>query len=254
VRLAEQAALLQQASGGRLLLGVGAGYQPADFELFGEDLSNRKRATEAFLRRLSAAWRGEPVVASRRVVPGLGEYAPPEVWLGSWSRPGLRLAAELSDGWLVDPIRDDAEILRMAAWYREAAAAAGRRPRVLAIRHCWVAASDAAAAIAYGPVVEPIYRYYLRAGAFGRTPPAEEDLALGKGLENRVICGSPATVTDRLVAFIESVGADGTVLALRHPGGPAHEAVLEAIELLGTEVLPAVRRRVGVGAYRAGSA
>jgi alkanesulfonate monooxygenase SsuD/methylene tetrahydromethanopterin reductase-like flavin-dependent oxidoreductase (luciferase family) len=78
VRLAEQAALLQQASGGRLLLGVGAGYQPADFELFGEDLSNRKRATEAFLRRLSAAWRGEPVVASRRVVPGLGEYAPPE--------------------------------------------------------------------------------------------------------------------------------------------------------------------------------
>jgi alkanesulfonate monooxygenase SsuD/methylene tetrahydromethanopterin reductase-like flavin-dependent oxidoreductase (luciferase family) len=257
VRLAEQAAILQQASGGRLLLGVGAGYQPADFELFGEDLSGRKRATEALLRLLGAAWRDEPVVAGCRVVPSLGDCAPPEVWVGSWSRPGIRLAGELSDGWLVDPIRDHAEIVRMASWYREAAEAAGRRPRVLAIRHLWVAATDAAAAAEYGQVVEPIYRYYLRAGAFGANPPAEEDLVLGKGLEDRVICGSPATVIDRLVAFLESVGGDGAVLALRHPGGPAHVAVLEAIELLGAEVLPAVRRRLGSpgpDAYLAGSA
>lgn len=253
VRLAEQAAILQQASDGRLLLGVGAGYQPADFELFGEHLPDRKRATEAMLRGLSAAWRGEAMVAGHRVVPGLGGCAPPEVWVGSWSRPGLRLAGGLADGWLVDPIRDDTEIVRMASWYQEAAAAAGRQPRVLAIRHCWVGASDAAAVAEYASVVEPIYRYYLRAGAFGASPPAEDDLVLGKGLDDRVICGSPATVTDRLVAFIESVGAEGAVLALRHPGGPAHAAVLNAIELLGAEVLPAVRRRLGAAAYRAGS-
>jgi alkanesulfonate monooxygenase SsuD/methylene tetrahydromethanopterin reductase-like flavin-dependent oxidoreductase (luciferase family) len=257
VRLAEQAAILQQASGGRLLLGVGAGYQPADFELFGEDLAGRKAATERLLRLLGAAWRGEPVVAGHRVVPSLGACTAPEVWLGSWSRPGIRLAGELSDGWLVDPIRDHAEIVRMASWYREAAAAAVRRPRVVAIRHCWVAATDAAAAAEYGPVVEPIYRYYLRAGAFGADPPPERELVLGKGLEDRVICGSPATVTDRLVDFLESVGGDGALLALRHPGGPPHTAVLEAVELLGAEVLPAVRRRLGsagAGAYPAGSA
>ena len=41
IKLAEDAAVLQLASGGRLVLGVGAGYRPAEFSMFGRDLGDQ---------------------------------------------------------------------------------------------------------------------------------------------------------------------------------------------------------------------
>jgi alkanesulfonate monooxygenase SsuD/methylene tetrahydromethanopterin reductase-like flavin-dependent oxidoreductase (luciferase family) len=113
------------------------------------------------------------------------------------------------------------------------------------IRHLWLDTSDEAARASYGPFVEPIYRYYHRTGALGPSPGVEaHELKLGGALDDRVICGSPETVTDRLVAVMRDTSAEGCVFALRHPSGPPSSAVVEAISGLASDVLPAVRRRL----------
>src|SRR5215471_17018269 len=60
VKLAEDAAVVQLATGGRLVLGLGGGYRPAEFELFGKRLTDRWQAVGEAIEFLRLAWTGEP--------------------------------------------------------------------------------------------------------------------------------------------------------------------------------------------------
>jgi len=100
VKLAEDAAVVQLASAGRLLLGIGGGYRPAEFAMFGKRLDERWRSigeTIAFLRQ---AWRGEPFEWQGRecwVTPK--PEPPPPILLGGGSAAAARRAARIADGW-----------------------------------------------------------------------------------------------------------------------------------------------------------
>lgn len=100
VKLAEDAAVVQLASGGRLLLGLGGGYRPAEFAMFGRRLEDRWRSlgdTIAFLRQ---AWRGEPFEwRGRRCHVTPAPDPPPPILLGGGSPAAARRAARIADGW-----------------------------------------------------------------------------------------------------------------------------------------------------------
>jgi alkanesulfonate monooxygenase SsuD/methylene tetrahydromethanopterin reductase-like flavin-dependent oxidoreductase (luciferase family) len=246
VHLAEQIALLQHASSGRFLLGIGTGYQAADFALFGRNPNRRKYDLESGLRGLGSIWSGSEARNGLHVVPTLDGVSRPTVWVGAATSAGLRIAAELADGIMLDPVRTDAELAAIATRYRDIATGEGMQPRVMAIRNVWVGLTDEVARDTYGPAVEPVARYFLRSGALGAAPELDEaDLVLDGRLDERVICGSPATVVDRLVRLQRSTGAEALAFALRHPGGPDHASVLATLELLAAEVLPAVRTELG---------
>ncbi len=122
VKLAEDAAVTQLATGGRLLLGIGGGYRPAEFELFDKRLEERWRdvgETIAFLRQ---AWTGEPFEwrGRRCHVTPKPEPAPPPILLGGSTPAAARRAARIADGWFPP--------LEPALWppYREACAALGK--------------------------------------------------------------------------------------------------------------------------------
>ena len=59
-KLAEDAAVTQTISSGRLLLGIGAGYRPSEFETFGRDLKDRWKFMGETCQFLRLAWTGEP--------------------------------------------------------------------------------------------------------------------------------------------------------------------------------------------------
>ena len=61
VDLAEQYALVDRLSHGRLRLGVGSGYIPVEFEGFGVDPARKRELFDTALERLLAAFRGDPV-------------------------------------------------------------------------------------------------------------------------------------------------------------------------------------------------
>lgn len=100
VKLAEDAAVVQLASGGRLLLGIGGGYRPAEFELFGRRLEDRWTAIGETVEFLRLAWSGEPFLwKGRRCRVTPRPDPPPPILLGGGSPAAARRAARIADGW-----------------------------------------------------------------------------------------------------------------------------------------------------------
>lgn len=60
IRLAEDLAVLDHLAGGRLLVVLGIGYRPVEFEVFGADRRRRGPLLEELVEVLRAAWTGEP--------------------------------------------------------------------------------------------------------------------------------------------------------------------------------------------------
>lgn len=92
-QLAEEAAIVDLISGGRLELGVGAGYRVPEFELFGADIGRRFSATERNIREVRRLW------AEGGVTPGPIQDPVP-LWGGFYGPRGVRLAGRLGIGLL----------------------------------------------------------------------------------------------------------------------------------------------------------
>jgi len=106
IKLAEDAAVAQLVSGGRLELGIGGGYRPAEFEMFGKRLEDRWRAIGETVELLRQAWSGEPFTwQGRRCLVTPRPDPPPPILLGGSSAAAARRAARIADGWLppLDP-------------------------------------------------------------------------------------------------------------------------------------------------------
>ncbi|MCB1842461.1 MAG: LLM class flavin-dependent oxidoreductase, partial [Halioglobus sp.] len=100
-KLAEDTAVLQTLSNGRLLLGIGAGYRPAEFTAFGRSLDERWRAMGEVCEFLRLAWRGETFEWQGRAVTitPRPEPFPPPILLGGSSPAAARRAARIADAW-----------------------------------------------------------------------------------------------------------------------------------------------------------
>jgi alkanesulfonate monooxygenase SsuD/methylene tetrahydromethanopterin reductase-like flavin-dependent oxidoreductase (luciferase family) len=98
IRLAEQVATLDLASGGRFTLVAGLGYRPEEFEMAGVEIRRRGAITEEYLRVLRQAWSGEPFEwQGRRIVVTPMPSSPPEqlMWAGGSVRASAERAARL---------------------------------------------------------------------------------------------------------------------------------------------------------------
>src|SRR5437763_8890941 len=99
---AKQVATLDVLSGGRVILGVGAGYLEGEFAAVGADFDRRNDVLDDAIRTMRVAWAGaevDGVVSLPRPVQRPG----PPVWVGGNSRRAIRRAVELGDGWVPMP-------------------------------------------------------------------------------------------------------------------------------------------------------
>ncbi|MEH6605540.1 MAG: LLM class flavin-dependent oxidoreductase, partial [Pseudomonadales bacterium] len=101
VKLAEDAAITQTLSNGRLLLGLGAGYRPSEFETFGKKLEDRWQTMGEVCAFLKQAWQGKPFEYKGRqcLVTPAPLPGPPPILLGGGSPAAARRAAHIADGW-----------------------------------------------------------------------------------------------------------------------------------------------------------
>ncbi len=134
--LAKQAVTLDHLTGGRFILGLGAGWHVGEHESFGIELpaiGERMGRFEAQVRVLKAlfgdAAREQPGVTLEAppyrlegavMEPGPLQPGGPPLWLGAQKPRGMRLTARLADGWnyaanlsgSVDGFRERHEALR----------------------------------------------------------------------------------------------------------------------------------------------
>jgi alkanesulfonate monooxygenase SsuD/methylene tetrahydromethanopterin reductase-like flavin-dependent oxidoreductase (luciferase family) len=103
LRLAEDTAVVDLLSAGRLDLTLIGGYVPSEFEMFGVATSERPARIREAIETLRAAWTGQPFEfrgRMARVTPMPVQPGGPKILLGGSSEAAARRAARLADGFM----------------------------------------------------------------------------------------------------------------------------------------------------------
>lgn len=138
VVLAKQAASIDVLSGGRLELGVGAGWLAEEFAALEVPFADRGERLDEWIEIARAVWTGEPAPFAGRhyTLPG-GLHSGPAplhpipLLIGGHSAAARKRAAIRADGWLAQQSAAALDPDELAAWIggmHRAAAAAGRDP------------------------------------------------------------------------------------------------------------------------------
>ena len=105
--LGKTAASVDLLSDGRLVLGLGTGYQKAEFKALGVDFDTRNESFDDMLDVLPRFWRGDPVAhaghgfeARDTVCRPLPIQRPIPIWIGGNSNLTMRRVAEHAQGWM----------------------------------------------------------------------------------------------------------------------------------------------------------
>jgi probable F420-dependent oxidoreductase len=104
---AKAIATLDVVSGGRVIVGTGAGYLAPEFAALGADFDQRNDVTDEAIVAMKAIWSGEPVTmeglhftAEETIALPLPVQRPnPPIWIGGNSNRAMRRSVELADGW-----------------------------------------------------------------------------------------------------------------------------------------------------------
>jgi probable F420-dependent oxidoreductase len=109
LEVAKVAASLDHLSGGRLALGVGAGWNRTEMEALGYRHATRGRRFDEMLEVLRECWTGRPrefageevrIPANVVISPRPAQPHGPPLLVGGMTPPAIRRAARLGDGWM----------------------------------------------------------------------------------------------------------------------------------------------------------
>jgi alkanesulfonate monooxygenase SsuD/methylene tetrahydromethanopterin reductase-like flavin-dependent oxidoreductase (luciferase family) len=241
VEIAEQAAVVDILSGGRLELGLGAGYRIPEYELFGADHARRGPVTFARVAELRELWAGG------RVTPPPVQQPVP-IWVGAGSETTARRTGRLGAGLLrIDPA--------LAAAYREGLAEGGHDPaagRVAGPANVFLSEDPERDRGTVAKHVAYQWSSYARYGAEGTgrpaPPPVDGEEWLARGIREGLtgagfLFGTPEHVAAELRAFAQGTGAE-SVFVWGSVAGMPEELVAENVRLACTRLAPLLH---GVG-------
>lgn len=169
-------ATLDLLTGGRTVLGVGLGYRELEFEILGQPRGHRAKAFEEAVKVIKALWTQDEVelpgpyfpIPKVRVTTRPMQRPRPPIWMAANNDAGVRRAARLADGWLVNNHSTLAILIRQIELYGEELERHGLPfPRELPIiKELYVASSRERALREAGPYIAS---KYLSFREWGRT-------------------------------------------------------------------------------------
>jgi probable LLM family oxidoreductase len=255
VRLYQQFTTLDQLSRGRAELLAGRGSFTESFPLFGADLADYDDLYEEKLALLLRIDREDPITWSGRFRPPLERaHILPRpygrrlrVSVGTGGNPESSIRAGLLGLPIVYAIIGGLpeRFAPLVDLYRQAGESGEHAPEDL---HVTMSAIGLIAENSQD-AKDSFYPYWLEtmkygARARGWTVPSRADYDTAARGAQAIFAGSPNEVADRLISVGKLVGADRYGMQMDWAGVP-HAKVMTAIELLGTEVLPQVRKELG---------
>ena len=254
VRVFQNFATLDLLSGGRAEIMAGRGSFIESFPLFGYDLNDYDELFAEKLDLLLKLREAERVTWSgkhRAPLDGVGVYPRPiqdplPVWIAVGGTPqsvvraavlGLPLAIAIIGG---QPER----FAPLARLYRDAASQAGHDPARLPISinsHAYVAETSQQASDEYFPTYSAMMNRIGRER--GWSAMTRGQFEAGRSPRGALVIGSPVEVAEKIL-FQQELFGHQRFMAQISVGTMAHDKVMRAIELFGTEVAPAVRKEL----------
>lgn len=246
IHLAEEAAVVDVISGGRLVLALGIGDHRPEYELFGLDIATQARRFDECLSVLLRGLTGERFSfqghhyrfrdAAIRPVPV--QRPRPGVWVGAMSPAGARRAARFGLPLYLDPLTTVTELEPLVAGYRAECARHGHDGRVVLSRWGWI--DEDGRADEWWPHVRIALWSYLvdiprMAAPAAATSAADLDIAAVA--PDRLLVGTPGEVAGTARDFADRLGADRLVVKLQGASGPWGAPLERAIRLYGRSVI-----------------
>jgi probable LLM family oxidoreductase len=261
VRVFQQFATLDNLSRGRAEIMAGRGSFIESFPLFGYDLNDYDALFAEKLRLLMElnaseriTWPGgrhTPAIEDRGVYPRPYQKKLP-IWIAVGGTPQSAARAGLLNLPLALAIigGEPARFAPLFDLYRQAAERAGNDPSKLRTSinvHGFVAeTSQEAADIFYAPQAEVMNRIGRERGW---PPTSRAQFEAARGARGALFVGSPAEVTDKILAAHEVFGFDRFLIQMAI-GVIEHAKLMKAIEILGTRVAPELRKAAGRASRR----
>ncbi len=261
LRLAEDAAVVDVLSHGRLLLGLAIGYRDEEFAALGVPKRERVARLQECVAVCRKAWTGERFSHSgvTTTIDGLvvrpTPASPPPIWLGGWVDAAIERAAALGNGY-ISPLGDLDDTIRRVDVLDGAAERLGRAAPLPIGTATWCALTPKASSQSdTSSILRGVAHLYDRyANWYGSSTDVGGGRAVGEMIAQ--ILGLPS---DQLPPTIVSGSAEQVVAALaplaaqfsdsrdhrlcvrlQYPGMSRTE-VLDQITHFSTEVMPALR-------------
>jgi alkanesulfonate monooxygenase SsuD/methylene tetrahydromethanopterin reductase-like flavin-dependent oxidoreductase (luciferase family) len=266
IRMAEQLALIDHISKGRLIVGLGRGtaYNIYDYQGYGIDHTEaqaRFDEAEAIMRQ---AWTGEAFEYHGRfwdlklpmLRPRPYTQPHPTVIRSASSEDGMLAIARRGQPFMMNVQSNAVTQQRMDLYRRtlreiglDDAAVAARAAECWAWRNVFVAETDAEAERIAVPAFEAMHtfrsamreRVYREQGvSIVPMPPPGAAPAARIAVEHSLICGSPATVAEKLAA-LGAIGVGGLIIQFRL-GPMAFDDAAQSLTLFARKVAPELRQ------------
>jgi len=251
LKLAAEAAVLDQISGGRVFLGVGLG-PPEMVARYGVDPKRMGDYADDTLAALRALWNGESGFRGKMltVEGGIGilplQPGGPPLWVGGAVQRSVERAAEFGNGYLGSTSQSLDAVAQQGQRYRAALSARGKNPSegvVSSNRLTLVAETEPEARQLAEKYAGEVLQFYARRGAQMPKQPGiaeKTPTELIRELEEtRCLIGTP----DQVAATAKRYEAAGIthILARVTPHDIPMEHAIRTVELLGKWVLPQFR-------------
>ena len=265
LRLAEDAAVTDLISAGRLILGIGLGWRDEEFAGLGVPLKERVPRMVAAVDTLRRAWRGELVAGGPRqnlaavpIRPLPARPGGPPLWIGAMSERAVRRAGRIADGFMATEV-SPAMLAEQAGLARAEFAASGRAGSFTISLNLPVFAWDGPEAdraqdgwdLVRDSLRYTTWKYDDMEGAHGRggapqpAPPmtkAEED-----ALRESIILGTPRQVAERINEYRQAAGGDLDFVARLYFPGLSWDLQQRALRIFAEQVAPLARELAAEG-------
>lgn len=248
LEVAEQVAVADTLSGGRLAIGFGSGSTPEEFALFGlsvSDETERHARFEEALRVILAVWRGEwsgprpryYAIPPTRILPVPSKDLPGRCWVAVNSVGSAQIAGRLGFNILFSHLRTPEQYRR----YRDAYHESGGAAQIAVNRPVFVGLDDATASDRAEPALRTLWRRFRHEGKIPAETPEPASVRDLCAHPINFIVGGPETVARQLIELYEQIPFDVANVEVRW-AGLSHELVRDSLRRLMEDVMPLLIR------------
>jgi alkanesulfonate monooxygenase SsuD/methylene tetrahydromethanopterin reductase-like flavin-dependent oxidoreductase (luciferase family) len=232
---AEQIAALDQLSGGRVILGLGRGFQAGMLEAFGVAQSDKRARFDEILQAMRAAWRGEYVGDPGRMLeltPRPLQQPHPPLWVAAFGPKAIAQAGSLGLPYLASPMETCQELERNHELHRNALRAAGHQvpAEIVVMRTVFVSENEQAC-----------HEIRARLADQALVRPTGNGIGNGNGngdgdgnatVDDCCLVGHPEKVREDIVRYQRSLGMNHLIAVRPRVKGVAEDALRESLQAL----------------------